>query len=197
MGNQKSLYKTYFNEVYLKRDRPKKLELQRSQTGTCENPHGFGTQTHSSSGSNCHTPDCVTQQLGNPGSSSVIAKGQMILTGRATADLIANPARVFGSQRPAKTFKIVIDETHSLTIHVPERIASMIADDELPLNSSHEDWLPTCGWLMEQVQIKYAQLIKQMKSRGSGTKAQFKKKLIVALKTADKNESIDFWLTQY
>ena len=50
---------------------------------------------------------------------------------------------------------------------------------------------------MEQVQIKYAQLIKQMKSRGSGTKAQFKKKLIVALKTADKNESIDFWLTQY
>jgi hypothetical protein len=53
--------------------------------------------------------------------------------------------------------------------------------------------MPTCGWLMEQVQIKYAQLIKQLKTQNT----KFKKKLIVALKTVDQNETIDFWLTQY
>lgn len=54
--------------------------------------------------------------------------------------------------------------------------------------------IPTCGWLLEQVELKYAQLIKELKSN-SQTKTKLKKKLIVALKTVDKNENIDFWLT--
>jgi hypothetical protein len=87
---------------------------------------------------------------------------------------------------------VVIDSTNTLTIKVPEKVF-VIQEDEV---MSQQAEAPTCGWLLEQVSKKYAQLIKEQK-HNSMVKTKIRKKLIVALKTADKNETLDFLLTQH
>jgi hypothetical protein len=69
-----------------------------------------------------------------------------------------------------------------VTISIPEKLL--------------DESLPTCGWLLEQVECKYAQLIKDAR-KDVKSKQKLKKKLIVALKSIDKNESIDHWLLHY
>ena len=77
------------------------------------------------------------------------------------------------------------------------------------------DWL-TCGWLLSEVTRKYTEALqkikgeKAVKSDGKSTNVasgtagvetptnkQIKKKFIVALKTTDQRESLDYLLTQY
>lgn len=86
-----------------------------------------------------------------------------------------------------------------MTINIPDKIPATQIDDDSTPSPSMSGELPTCGWLLEQVEKKYAQLIKELKqsSHSKPSTTKLKKKLIVALKTVDKNENIDFWLTQY
>jgi hypothetical protein len=90
-------------------------------------------------------------------------------------------------QPQTKTIKVVIDSNYTLAISVPEKVAVLSSE-----SGEETDQPTTCGWLLGQVEIRYAKLVKDLKQSKS---TRFRKKLIVALKTVDKNESIDFWLT--
>lgn len=54
----------------------------------------------------------------------------------------------------------------------------------------------TCGWLLSEVTRRYLDaltVIKQSQERGVIKK--YTRKMIVALKTTDQRESLDYWLT--
>lgn len=205
MGNQKSLYKTYFNEVYLKRGEEGHLKHKnRPQTGNDNQSMSGGGGSSSR-----QTPDSQigTSTVGaNGGGNSSItgSGGNTVCTAsqisnyyknggaavvRATADMALTANRwPSGYQRNQKTFKVTIDNNYNITISVPEKLPPPEDDPSMPGE------LPTCGWLLEQVAKKYAQLIKEQKQNNNSS-TKLRKKLIVALKTVDKNETIDFWLT--
>jgi hypothetical protein len=113
--------------------------------------------------------------------------------GRATADLPQTSTRYSAStgyqrQPQTKTVRVVIDSSYTLVISVPEK-ALMVSGE----NGEETEQPTNCGWLLAQTEIRYAQLVKDLKQSKKSSK--FKRKLIVALKTVDKNENIDFWLT--
>lgn len=51
----------------------------------------------------------------------------------------------------------MLDENNYLTVNVPDKISQSIDEES---KNKGLDIIPTCGWLIEQVEIKYAQLIK-------------------------------------
>jgi hypothetical protein len=51
----------------------------------------------------------------------------------------------------------------------------------------------TCGWLLDEVKSRY--LLEMEKLRELKDQRKVKKRIIVALRTSDQRESIDFWLT--
>ena len=53
----------------------------------------------------------------------------------------------------------------------------------------------TCGWLLSEVTKRYTNALNKLKDSSPSHKRM--RKFIVFLKTADVNESIDYWLTQY
>jgi hypothetical protein len=88
---------------------------------------------------------------------------------------------------------VYLDENHSFTVNVPDKLPFI--DDEggntNDIKDRYKQSDTTCGWLMEQVEMKYANMIKESKQN----KQKMTQKIIVTLKTVDQNENIDFWLT--
>ena len=55
---------------------------------------------------------------------------------------------------------MIIDSNYTLIINIPDKLPPN-NDDEVSSNTANE--LPKCGWLLEEVEKKYAQLVKELK----------------------------------
>ena len=64
-------------------------------------------------------------------------------------------------------------------------------EEDLNFDIEITDSSLTCGWLISEVTRRYTEKIQELKSKGM----KRKKKLIVAVKTIDEIESLDYWLT--
>lgn len=68
----------------------------------------------------------------------------------------------------------------------------------IPIPHTASDQL-TCGWLLSEVTRRYIEALTKIKAQSTQTGGikKYTRKMIVALKTTDQRESLDFWLTQY
>lgn len=95
---------------------------------------------------------------------------------------------------------------YQLTENRPPKLIRIYVDVDIEFTVDiSNDWL-TCGWLLSEVTRKYTDALQKimkekeeqmlMNGKSSGTSKQMKK-FIVALKTTDQRESLDYLLTQY
>ncbi len=82
----------------------------------------------------------------------------------------------FYTQAAEKTIRVYVDKDIEFNMD--------IANDNL-----------TCGWLLSEVTRQYIIALNKQKDLSPGRKHL--RNFIVALKTPDQNEAIDYWLTQY
>ncbi|TNV87556.1 hypothetical protein FGO68_gene11686 [Halteria grandinella] len=85
-----------------------------------------------------------------------------------------------GNGAPVKMIRVYVDKDIEFNIPIPA------ASDQL-----------TCGWLLSEVTRRYIEALTRIKIQGSGQIQKYTRKMIVALKTTDQRESLDYWLTQY
>ena len=66
-------------------------------------------------------------------------------------------------------------------------------DKDIEFNLELTNDFLTCGWLLSEVTRRYTIALSKQKDLSPRHKCY--RKFIVALKTPDQNEAIDFWLT--
>lgn len=76
---------------------------------------------------------------------------------------------------PQRQVKLILDGVHEVRIRIKDPKETKIS------------------YLLEQTQIKYAQYIRQQKIQNKNMR-QIKKKIVVGLKSLEKNENIDYLL---
>ncbi len=89
-----------------------------------------------------------------------------------------------------------ITPTRSIARHNCKcKVAVFLEEGLDPLTVCIEEPNLTCGWLIKDVIRRYTQMVDQVNKECHARK--FKKKIIAAIKSVNKNESIDYWLTLY